>query len=55
MMYDLTPTAGLEDGETVLTSFSADRGAYWRQNAWLAAAAMGGGMLILWLIGNPFV
>ena len=35
--------------------FRADRGAYLRTNAWLAAAAMAGGMAILWSIGNPHV
>lgn len=33
--------------------FRADRGAYLRTNAWLAAAAMAGGMVILWAMGNP--
>lgn len=35
--------------------FRADRGAYLRANAWLAAAGMAGGMAILWAIGNPHV
>jgi hypothetical protein len=35
--------------------FRADRGAYLRTNAWLAAAAMAGGMAILWAMGNPHV
>jgi hypothetical protein len=39
-------------GDTV---FRADRGAYLRTNAWLAAAAMAGGMAILWAMGNPHV
>ena len=33
--------------------FRADRGAYLRTNAWLAAAAMAAGMAILWAMGNP--
>lgn len=33
--------------------FRADRGAYLRTNAWLAAWAMAGGMALLWAIGNP--
>ena len=33
--------------------FRADVGAYLRTNAWLAAAAMAGGMALLWAIGNP--
>ncbi len=35
--------------------FAPDKGAYIRTNAWLAAAAMAGAMIILWLIGNPYV
>jgi hypothetical protein len=35
--------------------FRADRSAYLRTNAWLAAAAMAGGMAILWAMGNPHV
>jgi hypothetical protein len=35
--------------------FHADRGAYLRTNAWFAAAAMAGGMAILWAMGNPHV
>lgn len=35
--------------------FPADRRAYLRSHAWLAAIAMGGTMLVLWLIGNPYV
>ncbi|NKX45601.1 hypothetical protein HCU73_13480 [Roseibacterium sp. KMU-115] len=31
------------------------RATYWRENAWLAAFAMAGGMGILWGIGNPHV
>ena len=35
--YTLTPTAELEDGETVIRSFSADRATYRRDMAWMAA------------------
>jgi hypothetical protein len=53
--HALTPTAPLADGETVLHSFRADRATYWRDHAWMAAGAMGLGMVILWAIGNPHV
>lgn len=36
-------------------TFFADKGAYIRTNAWLAAFAMATAMLVLWLIGNPYV
>lgn len=51
----MTPTTPLADGEKVVHSFTADRGTYWRDHAWLAAAAMALGMGILWAIGNPHV
>ncbi|WP_299984418.1 hypothetical protein [uncultured Ruegeria sp.] len=35
--------------------FTPDRGAYIRTNAWLAAFAMTGAMVVLWLIGNAYV
>ena len=35
--------------------FTADKGAYIRTNAWLAAMAMAGAMGVLWLIGNPYI
>lgn len=35
--------------------FTPDKGAYIRTNAWLAALAMAGAMVVLWLIGNPYV
>ncbi|WP_336509465.1 hypothetical protein [Ruegeria lacuscaerulensis] len=35
--------------------FTPDKGAYIRTNAWLAAVAMAGAMIVLWLIGNPYV
>ena len=53
--HALTPTAPLADGETILHSFRADRATYWRDHAWMAAGAMGLGMVILWAIGNPHV
>ncbi len=55
MSYDLTPTTPLEDGETVAHSFHPDRRTYVRDHAWLAALAMAGGMVVLWLLGNPYV
>jgi hypothetical protein len=50
-----TPTTELEPGERVVAAFTADRATYWRENAWLAAIAMAGGMGILWGIGNEHV
>ncbi|MBO9445671.1 hypothetical protein J7416_07550 [Ruegeria sp. R14_0] len=35
--------------------FTPDRGTYIRTNAWLAAGAMAVAMIVLWLIGNPYV
>ncbi|KIC46478.1 hypothetical protein RA28_01410 [Ruegeria sp. ANG-S4] len=35
--------------------FTPDKGAYIRTNAWLAALAMAGAMVVLWLIGNSYV
>ena len=35
--------------------FWAERAAYLRTNAWLAAGAMAAGMAILWAMGNPHV
>lgn len=35
--------------------FTPDKGAYIRTNTWLAALAMAGAMVVLWLIGNPYV
>ena len=49
------PATALEPGERVLVAFPADRATYWRENAWLAAIAMAGGMAILWAIGNEHV
>lgn len=36
-------------------TFTPDEGAYIRTNAWMAAGGMAGAMIILWLIGNPYV
>lgn len=38
-----------------MTRFTADRTAYLRSHAWLAALGMGGAMGVLWLMGNPYV
>lgn len=55
MTQSMTPDTSLGDGEAVLQSFHADRAAYIRSNTTLAAVAMAAGMLILWLLGNPYV
>lgn len=55
MNRHLTPTAELLENERVQQSFAADRPTYVRTNTWLAAAAMLGGMVVLWLLGNPYV
>lgn len=49
------PETPLGAGERVIASFAADRATYWRENAWLAAIAMAGGMGILWALGNEHV
>lgn len=54
-MYDLTPTAKLESGESVITSFHPDRGAYWKDHIVLAALAMALGMGALFFAGNPHI
>ncbi len=51
----MVPQAELEPGERVLEIFRADRTAYWRDHAWMAAGAMALGMGVLWAIGNPHV
>ena len=51
----MTPDTLLEDAERVEHSFHPDRATYYRDHAWLAAAAMAIGMLVLWAIGNPHV
>ncbi|MFT7593285.1 MAG: hypothetical protein ACI8R4_000598 [Paracoccaceae bacterium] len=38
-----------------MTHFTADRAAYLRSHAWLAALGMAGAMALLWLAGNPHV
>ncbi|MCV6586682.1 MAG: hypothetical protein OIF47_14215 [Marinibacterium sp.] len=38
-----------------LATFRPDRGAYLRSHTWMAALAMALAMLVLWLIGNPYV
>ncbi|EDM72365.1 hypothetical protein RAZWK3B_08946 [Roseobacter sp. AzwK-3b] len=55
LMHSMTPTTPLAEGEVVLHSFHPDRATYWRDHAWLAAAAMAIGMAILWVMGNPHV
>ena len=55
MTPQMTPSTPLNNGETVQHSFTPDRAAYWRDHAWLAAGAMGCGMAILMLLGNPHV
>ena len=53
--YRLTPTSELWTGETIERSFPADRAAYVREHAWMAALAMAAGMVVLWAIGNPHI
>ncbi|WP_170474790.1 hypothetical protein [Ruegeria arenilitoris] len=36
-------------------TFAPSKAAYIRTNAWLAAGAMAGAMIVLWVIGNPYV
>ncbi len=55
MNRSMTPDTPLSEGEEVLQSFRADRATYVRTNTWMAAAAMGAGMVILWLLDNPYV
>lgn len=52
MKNRMTPDTPLAEGEEVLTSFRADRATYTRSNTWMAVLAMGGGMAVLWLLGN---
>lgn len=49
----MTTKEALQDGEHVIQSFYPDRATYWRDHAWIAAFAMGFGMAVLWLMGNP--
>jgi hypothetical protein len=55
LVHSMTPTAALLPDEAVTRSFSPDRATYWRDHAWMAAAAMGLGMAILWAMGNPHI
>jgi len=55
LYHSMTPTTRLAPGEQVLHAFNPDKGAYWRDHAWIAAVAMAAGMVILWAIGNPHV
>ncbi len=55
MAKSMAPAAPLKESEDFLQSFCADRAAYVRGNAWLAATAMIAGMLILWFLGNPHI
>lgn len=55
MIPSMTPGTPLAPDEAVIHSFTADRATYWRDHAWMAAAAMALGMVILWIIGNPHV
>ncbi|WP_174825611.1 MULTISPECIES: hypothetical protein [unclassified Ruegeria] len=36
-------------------TFTADKSTYIRTNTWLAAFAMAGAMVVLWLVGNPYI
>lgn len=53
--HQMVPTAPLAGGERVLESFPADRATYVRDHAAMAAVAMAGGMIVLWLLGNPYL
>ncbi|SLN62904.1 hypothetical protein PSA7680_03317 [Pseudoruegeria aquimaris] len=53
--HRMVPEAPLAEGEAVIASFPADRATYVRDHAAMAALAMGGGMIVLWLLGNPHV
>lgn len=55
MIPAMTPTAPLQEGESVQHSFTPDRTTYIRDHAWLAAVAMALGMVVLWLMGNPHI
>lgn len=49
----LEPTAALNEGEHVVTSFYADKRIYIRDHIWLAVLGIILGMGVLWLMGNP--
>lgn len=38
-----------------MTRFTPDRAAYIRSHTWLAALGMGGAMVVLWALDNPYV
>ncbi|MAQ84436.1 MAG: hypothetical protein CMH12_14510 [Maritimibacter sp.] len=50
-----TPSVPLRDDEDIVQSFRPSRSIYIRDTTWMAAIAMAGGMLILWIAGNPHV
>ena len=54
-IHSMQPTTPLAEGERIINSFHPDRSTYWRDHAWLAAGAMGLGMVVLWLMGNNHV
>ena len=54
-VHSLVPTTPLDEGERVIESFHPDKQAYLWAHVWLAVVAMGAGMAILWVIGNPHV
>ncbi len=51
----LEPTAALNPGEHVVTSFRADKRIYIRDHIWLAVLGVFLGMGALWLMGNPHI
>lgn len=55
MKNRMLPDTPLASGEEVLASFRADRATYTRSNTWMAVLAMGGGMAVLWGLGNAHV
>ncbi len=55
LIHSMQPTTPLAEGERVIQSFHPDRATFWRDHAWLAAGAMGLGMVVLWLMGNSHV
>ncbi len=55
MTAEAHKTPALADGEVLVAEFAPDRATYRRDHAWMAALAMAGGMVILWVAGNPHV
>lgn len=55
LRYSNTPDTPLDEGEEHLASLLPDRATYLRDHAWMAALAMGLGMVVLWALGNPHV